>query len=170
MSLIAALVVAPATAASAVEARPIGPDADFLIAAHQANLTQMKAGRYAARKAGSATVRDLGRQFATYHRKLDGAVRKAARSLDVRLPSSPNSEQLTLLRQYRAAPAAEFDTLFVDSQLLAHRRAIKLGQIVLATGTEAVVRDLVTAVVPVARKHAAALAVARKQIGGAAEQ
>ena len=167
------MLLAPATAATAASglaARPVGPDADFLIAAHQANLTQIRVGRIAARKAGTGAVRDLGRQFATYHRKLDVQVRKAAGALGVRLPSEPNSEQLTLIQQYRTAPATELDRLFVDSQLLAHQHALKLVRIVLKVGTEPAVRQIVTAAAPVVQKHYAALVSAQQRIGGAAEQ
>lgn len=178
LSTVVALVAPAATAAAApaqpatapAAARPVGPDADFLIAAHQGNLAEIKAGRIAARRGDAAAVRSLGQRLAAYHRKLDGAVVTAARKLDVRLPNSPNSEQLSMIRQYRTASAAEFDGLFVASQLLAHQHAIKLGRIVLATGTEPAVRQLVTAAVPVVRKHHAALVSIQRQTGDAAGQ
>ncbi|MEU4426883.1 DUF4142 domain-containing protein [Actinoplanes sp. NPDC024001] len=165
-----AMVAGLATPAAAVEQRPVSPDAEFLVAAHQGNLTQIKAGKIALRKGGTATVRDLGRQLLTYHRRLDVAVQRAARKLDVSLPAAPNTEQKDLIRQYRAASATEFDTLFVGSQLLAHQRAIKLGKIVLATGTDPAVRKIVTAAVPVVRQHQDALVSAQQHIGDAAEQ
>ncbi|MFC7535506.1 DUF4142 domain-containing protein [Actinoplanes sp. GCM10030250] len=174
-----AAIAAPATVAHAhpettrlapAAVRPVGPDADFLIAAHQANLAQMKLGKLALRKGGSATIRDLGRQFAAYHRKLDAGVTKAATTLDVNLPKAPNSEQKMLLKQYRAADGAEFDTLFVGSQLIAHEHAIKLAKIVLATGTEPAVRHIVAAATPVIQKHHDALAAAQQRIGDAADQ
>ncbi|MEV6299071.1 DUF4142 domain-containing protein [Actinoplanes sp. NPDC051861] len=170
-NLIAALgvlaaVLAPAAVAQAhpqtpplapAVVRPVGPDADFLIAAHQANLAQIKIGKLAGRKAAGTPVRDLGREFASYHRKLDVSVRKAAAAMDVNLPSTPNSEQKTLIAQYRAASGAEFDTLFVSTQLAAHELALKLAKIVLATGTEPAVRKIVTSAIPVVEQHQAAL-------------
>ncbi|WP_328464718.1 DUF4142 domain-containing protein [Actinoplanes sp. NBC_00393] len=161
-----ALLVAPATSAAAAPIRPVSPDADFLIAVHQANLTQIKAGKIAAKKGGSATVRDLGQQFVTFHRKLDAQVKKAAHTVDVRLPDSPNSEQTTLLRQYKTASTAEFDTLFVGSQILAHQRAFKMAQIAVDTGTNPAVKHIVATATPVVQKHYAAL----QQMGGAAQQ
>lgn len=154
-------VAAPATLAEAAPARPVSPDAGFLIAAHQGNLAQVKLGRLAARKGATATVRDLGRRLATYHRELDIAVRKAATGLDVDLPGAPNSAQKSLLGKHRAATGAEFDRLFVDSQLLAHEQAGKLTRIVLATGADPVVRRIVTEATPVLREHHAALTAAQ---------
>ena len=174
-----AAVAAPATIAHAhpetvplapAAVRPVGPDADFLIAAHQANLAQIKVGKLAARKGAGKNVRDLGRRLSAYHRKLDAAVRKAATGLDVRLPSSPNSEQKTLLERYRATSGAAFDALFVGTQLEAHDRALKLTRIVLAAGTDPAVRRIVTSATPVIQKHQAALLAAQHRIGDAAGQ
>ena len=157
----AVLIAAPAAPATA---RPISPDADFLIAAHQANLTQIAGGRIAARKATHPEVRDLGRRFVKYHRELDSEVRTAARALSVDLPARPNTDQQTLLGQYRAA-GAEFDRLYLDSQLLAHERALKAARLVLDTGTDPVVEQLVTAAVPVVQQHSEALIAAQAKIG-----
>ena len=154
---------APETSATSVS-RPISPDADFLIAAHQAGLTQIKAGRIAARKGTDPVVRDLGRQFVAYHRKLDAAVREAAADLAVVLPEQPNTDQQTLLGQYEAA-GDQFDTLFLGSQLVAHERALKAARLVLDTGSEPAVRQIVTAAVPVVQQHHGALMAAQAKIG-----
>jgi putative membrane protein len=135
------------------QARPVSPDADFLIAAHQGNLAQIAAGRIAKRKGTTEPVREFGRAFVAYHRKLDVAVREAAADLDVTLPTEPNSEQQALVAQYRSTAGTEFDTLFVGSQLIAHEHAIKLARVVLDTGTEPVVEKLVTDALPVIEKH-----------------
>jgi putative membrane protein len=160
------LLVTPAATAAAAPVRPVSPDADFLIAVHQANLTQIKAGKIAAKKGESATVRDLGQQFVTFHRKLDAQVKKTARTVEVRLPDSPNSEQTSLIRQYKAASTAEFDTLFVASQILAHQRAFKMAQVAVDTGTNPSVKSIVATATPVVQKHYAAL----QQMDDAAEQ
>jgi putative membrane protein len=157
----AVLIAAPASSAAA---RPISPDADFLVAAHQADLTQIAAGRIAARKGTAPAVRDLGRQFVSYHRKLDAQVREAARGLAVELPKQPNTDQQTLLALYRAA-GTEFDTLYLDSQLLAHERALKAARLVLDTGTDPGVKLIVTAAVPVVQQHHEALIAAQTKIG-----
>ncbi len=170
----AALVALPAATATAAPApdrsslsvsRPLGPDADFLIAAHQANLTQVLAGKIALRKGTDPAVREFGRRFAAYHRRLDAAVREAARDLAVVLPKQPNSEQQTLVEQYRSTPAGEFDRLFLGSQLIAHERALKAARLVLDTGIEPAVKQIVTVAVPVVQEHHDALLAAQTKIG-----
>ncbi|WP_229076094.1 DUF4142 domain-containing protein [Actinoplanes sp. DH11] len=152
------------TQAHPAQARPLNPDADFLIAAHQGNLAQITVGRLAKRKGTTEPVRAFGREFAVYHRRLDTAVREAAARLQVELPAEPNSEQRTLVEQYRAADGADFDTLFLGSQLIAHERAITLTRIVLDTGSEPSVENLATAALPVLQHHHQALTDAQRKL------
>ncbi|MEV0896517.1 DUF4142 domain-containing protein [Actinoplanes sp. NPDC049802] len=160
----AALAALPVTAATAAPARPVSPEADFLIAVHQGNLAQITAGRLAARKGDEKSVRKLGKRFAAYHRKLDAQVRAAAEELEVKLPGEPNSEQLTLNEQYRAASGPAFDSLFVTTQISAYERAAKLATIVLRSTSDPTVRKIVVTAAPVIEKNRDALTAARNRI------
>ncbi len=159
----AALLVLPGSAA--VAARPASPEAEFLIAAHQGNLAQIKAGKLAARKSESPVVRRLGKRFANYHKKLDSQVRAVSKRLDVNLPDEPNSEQTQLAEQYRAASPADFDALFVTTQIANYERAAKLAGIVLAVSTDPAVRRIVEGATPVIEENRGALTAARDQLG-----
>lgn len=159
----AVLSVSPATPATA--ARPASPEAEFLIAAHQGNLAQIKAGKLAARKAENPAVRKLGKRFASYHKKLDSQVRAVSEALDVNLPDEPNSEQLQLAEQYRVASATEFDILFLNTQISNYERAAKLATIVLKATDDPAVRRIVKAVTPVIEQNREALTTTRNQLG-----
>ncbi|GAA1600080.1 hypothetical protein GCM10009828_027860 [Actinoplanes couchii] len=153
----------PATPVSA--ARPASPEAEFLIAAHQGNLAQIKAGKLAARKAENPAVRKLGKRFASYHKKLDSQVRAVSEDLDVNLPDQPNSEQLQLAEQYRAASPTEFDSLFVNTQITNYERAAKLAGIVLKTTDDPAVARIVRAATPVIEQNREDLTTTRDQLG-----
>ncbi|MFD1368342.1 DUF4142 domain-containing protein [Actinoplanes sichuanensis] len=163
----------PATAApthpegtrpTGVAARPASPEAEFLIAVHQGNLAQIAAGKLAAHRSESRTVRRLGKRFAAYHKKLDAQVKLAAEALDVRLPEEPNSEQLGLVGQYRTAAVADFDTLFVDTQLAAYERAAKLARLVSAVSTDPSIAKIVENASPVIEENRLALTAARDRL------
>ncbi|MFC4065760.1 DUF4142 domain-containing protein [Actinoplanes subglobosus] len=169
------LSASPATAAPAraeagrhpvATGRPVSPEAEFLIAAHQGNLAQIAAGKLAVRKSENPAVRKLGKRFASYHKKLDAQVKQAAEALDVRLPKEPNSEQLGLAEQYRNAAAADFDKLFIDTQLTAYEHAAKLARIVLAVSSDPSITEIVTAAGPVIEKNRVALTAARDELAG----
>ncbi|MBB2945225.1 putative membrane protein [Actinoplanes lutulentus] len=152
--------------ASPAQARPITPDADFLIAAHQGNLTQIKLGKIAKHQGTTDSVRTIARDLAAYHRKLDVAVRTTATRLDVKLPAEPNSEQRTLIQQHESTSGAAFDTLFLGSQLIAHERAIKLALVVIDTGAEPKITRLAAKALPIVQSHQQVLVEAQQKLTG----
>ncbi|GIE33615.1 hypothetical protein Ait01nite_066600 [Actinoplanes italicus] len=173
MAAVAALSAGPAAAAPAAPAatrhavaaaRPASPEAEFLIAVHQGNLAQIAAGRLAARKSENRVVRKLGKRFATYHRKLDAQVTQAAQTLGVNLPTEPNSEQKDLAGQYRAASGAEFDALFLSTQLSGYERAAKLAQVILQVSTDPAIHEIVEGAGPKIEANRIALSSARDQL------
>jgi putative membrane protein len=145
-------------------ARPVSPEAEFLIAVHQGNLAQIAAGKLAAHKSRNRAVRQLGKRFAAYHRKLDAQVKQAAATLGVRLPKEPNSEQLILAEQYLAATGAGFDSLFIDTQLSAYERAAKVARLALAVSTDPSIAEIVANAAPVIEKNRVALTAARDEL------
>ncbi|MEV4282877.1 DUF4142 domain-containing protein [Actinoplanes xinjiangensis] len=147
-------------------ARPVSPEAEFLIAVHQGNLAQIAAGRLAARKSDNRTVRKLGKRFAAYHKKLDAQVKQAAEALGVRLPKEPNSEQLALAGQYAAATGAGFDALFIDTQLAGYERAAKLARLVMAVSTDRSIARIVANATPMIEQNRVALTAARDELAG----
>jgi putative membrane protein len=168
-----ALPASPATAAPAepatahhtvAVARPVSPEAEFLIAVHQGNLAQIAAGRLAARKSENRVVRKLGKRFAMYHKKLDAQVKRAAHGLGVNLPTEPNSEQKDLAAQYRTATAGEFDALFISTQLSGYERAAKLAHVILRVSTDPAIRAIVEDAGPKIEENRLALTSARDQL------
>jgi putative membrane protein len=149
---------------TAAVARPASPEAEFLIAAHQGNLAQIAAGRLAVAKSPNRTVRKLGKRFTSYHKRLDSQVRKVAAASGVRLPKEPSSEQLALVTRYRTAPAAEFDALFVETQLAAYEHAAKLARLVLKITADPAIIEIVESAAPVIEQNRVALTSARSQL------
>jgi putative membrane protein len=145
-------------------ARPVSPEAEFLIAAHQGNLAQIAAGKLAAGKSPNRTVRKLGKRFVSYHKKLDSQVKKVAHASGVRLPKEPNSEQLALVTRYRTAPVTEFDVLFVETQLAAYEHAAKLARLVLKVTADPAIVKIVEGAAPVIEENRSALTSARGQL------
>jgi putative membrane protein len=147
----------PAQAATPASAQ----DVAYLRAAHQGNLTEIAAGRIAVRKGTSSEVRGLGARFIRDHRALDLAVVVTATRLRVTLPTSLAPVQRALLRKYRAATSAEFDALFVNTQLPAHRAAMQAGETEIANGSAPAAKRVATKAAPVIAAHHTALRMAR---------
>ncbi len=159
------LILVTLPGAPAAASRPASPEAEFLIAVHQGNLAQIKAGKLAVRKGANPAVRKLGKRFASFHKQLDAQVRTVSENLDVDLPDEPNSEQRQLAARYRAASATDFDTLFVTTQIANYERAAKIAGTVLDVTTDPAVRRIVKVATPVIERNREALTTTRDQLG-----
>jgi putative membrane protein len=144
------LVLLPAAAASAA---PSEQDTTFLRAAHQSNLAEIAGGELAQQKGQSQQVKDLGARFVEDHTRLDEALQETAEALDVELPSAPNAEQRALGERYEAASGADFDALFVSTQMDAHMKAMRLGQTEIANGSDAQAKKVAQDAAPVIQQH-----------------
>ena len=115
------LVAAPVTAA------PNQVDQEFLVGAHQGNLTEIASGQAALEKATTPEVRTLGQMLITDHQALDAQVVAAAQALGVTLPGEPNEAQKATLARVSAQSGLEFDKAWIAAQIasrvLANRRS-----------------------------------------------
>jgi putative membrane protein len=146
----AAFVLLPATAASAA---PSDQDTAFLQAAHQSNLAEIAGGKIAQQKGQSQEVKDLGARFIEDHTRLDSALQDTAEALGVELPSAPNAEQRALAQRYEATDGADFDALYVSTQMDAHMKAMRLGQTEIAEGSDADAKKIAQDSAPVIASH-----------------
>ena len=128
-------------------------DVTFLVQAHQSNLAEIATGRLAERKASSAKVRALGRMFVRDHTRLDAELVKVAKKLGVRLPSAPNAQQKALAAKLEKLTGRAFDRAWLDAQIMAHRKAIALGEREIARGLNKDVVRLAKKSAPVIKHH-----------------
>jgi putative membrane protein len=159
---VTAILLVPPTAASAA---PSDQDTAFLRAAHQSNLAEIAGGRIAQEKGTSQQVKDLGARFVADHTELDSALQETASALDVDLPSSPNEDQQALAARYEAASGADFDALFVATQMDAHMKAMALGRTEIAEGSDAQAKKVAQDAAPVIAAHHDLLEAAASDVG-----
>lgn len=159
---VATVLLLPATAAAAA---PSDQDTAFLRAAHQSNLAEIDTGRLAQQKGASEQVKDLGARWVADHTKLDAALQDTAEALGVDLPDAPNAEQRALARRYQAASGADFDALWIPTQMDAHMKAMQLGEKELAQGSDAQAKKLAQDSAPVVAAHHELLEDAASDLG-----
>ena len=159
---VATLLLLPATSASAA---PSDQDTAYLRAAHQSNLAEIATGNLAQEKAESRQVKDLGAQWVEDHTRLDSALQDTAEALGVELPDAPNAEQQALARRYEAASAAEFDALWIPTQMDAHMKSMRLGETEIAEGSDAQAKKVAQDAAPVIAAHHDLLEEAASELG-----
>ncbi len=159
---VAGMLLVPANAA---QAAPSDQDAAYLRAAHQSNLAEIAGGRLAQQKGQSQEVKDLGARFVADHTKLDAAVRQTAGQLGVELPSAPNEKQQAVAARYQRTSGADFDALFVSTQMDAHMAAMANGQKEIAQGSDAAAKKNARDAAPVIASHHDLLDDAARSLG-----
>lgn len=100
---------------------PVSPaDRDFVTRVRLAGLWEMPAGTMAARKGADPRVREVGREIAAQHVRLDQITREAAARIGIPLPNRPTPEQQGWLDEMQAASGTTFDRIFVLRLRQAH--------------------------------------------------
>lgn len=177
--LVAVAVAAMGGTATAVSPSPqvvSQQDKDFLVQAHQSNLTEIDAGKTAEEKTeetkgrkSAKTVRELGKLFIADHEKLDMAVRRVAERLDIELPGEPTAAQREQLTEVAAKSGAEFDRAWISAQLAGHRETLAAVEQEIESGSSPKVKKLATKAKPVVQEHIDLLVRAEETAGTSSE-
>ncbi|WP_436527532.1 DUF4142 domain-containing protein [Actinoplanes sp. HUAS TT8] len=173
---VAPVAVAPAAVAPAADPAAVsalaepaavasGPDAEFLQAAHQANLAEIAAGRIAWTKSSNPGIKSLAASFMRDHIRMDAELYQTARKLRVFLPGTPTVEQQALAERYTIAGPDTFDEYFISTQLAAHRAALKLTGEESDKGSAAPVKALAENATPIIARHRQMLRDAAEALG-----
>jgi len=152
-------------AAAPAQAAPSQQDTAFLQAAHQSNLAEIAGGGLAQQKGQSQQVKDLGARFVADHTTLDNSLKQVAQALGVSLPDAPNADQQALAARYQAASGADFDALFISTQMDAHMAAMRNGQTELAQGSDPQAKQVAQTAAPVISAHHDQLTAAARALG-----
>ena len=157
VALTAALTLPAAAASAAPAAAPTAQDRQWMVAAHQSNLTEIAAGKAAQQKATTTKVRTLGAMFIRHHTAQDAQLRAAAKRLGVDLPGAPNAQQRASLAAVAAKSGAAFDSAWIAAQTVGHRQTLAATDKELANGSDATALKLARASRPVIAMHYAEL-------------
>ncbi|MFI5954281.1 DUF4142 domain-containing protein [Cryptosporangium sp. NPDC051539] len=148
-------------------ARPNAQDQVFLRTAHQGNLAEISAARIAQQRGTTSGVRDLATRWISDHTSADRSLVQAAIALDVVLPAAPTPAQEALTARYRNAPDAEFDPLWVSTQVTEHQRAASLVTAELTAGASPTVTALAHSAGPMISTHLRLLTALEPAVGAA---
>jgi putative membrane protein len=95
-------------------------DRDFVMRVRLAGLWEIPAGTMATQKGVDPRVRQIGKEIAAQHVRLDQLARTAAAQLGIVLPSWPTYEQRGWLAEMQRAQGTDFDHVFVERLRVAH--------------------------------------------------
>lgn len=151
--LLAVALIVPLAAEAAQSPRSSSQDRSWLIAAHQTNLAEIKAGDLAAETGHAADVRAAGRALTRDHAKLDAKLKPVAKQLDIKLPTRPNAEQRDEMRKFKSTSGVEFDRTWTHDEADGHVKAIESTVREIQHGALPQVKHLAQAALPILKKH-----------------
>lgn len=128
-------------------------DMAWAAAAHQGNMAEVKAGKLAAARGATPTVRSIGRTLATDHDRLDTALRKAAATLDIAMPIHVTPAQRAGYAALATKHGGRFDRAFVADQIAAHKTTIAMTRAEAADGQSTTLRAAARTALPILRDH-----------------
>jgi putative membrane protein len=127
-------------------------DQEFMTKAAQGNMAEVDAGQLAAVK-GSAGIKMFGSMMVTDHTQAFFDLKAIADSLTYMLPTAPDSVYIKLKQQLSGLSGKSFDSLYINSQVTAHKNTIALFESEASNGYDQRLRNYANKYLPGIRMH-----------------
>ncbi|MBB5917293.1 putative membrane protein [Nocardia transvalensis] len=152
---LSALMLGGGAAAANAEPPLAQSDRDFLIAAHQSNMTEIAAGGRANAMSSCPAVRELAPALVADHLRLDGMVTAVADRYGLMLPALPDAEQVQTLAAIAPKTGRDFDVSYLRAQEEGHLAAARNGHRELDSGVAPEARGVAEQSTPIVEEHLA---------------
>lgn len=132
---------------------------DYIEKAAAGDLFEVETGKLAMQKAASSDVKRFGKMMTEDHMRSTDMIRNAApkTNKDKETVAKMTGHQQGVTRQLMSAEGREFDRLYVQAQIDAHRQALELHRSYAASGEDAELKKVAAEIVPVIERHLAEL-------------
>jgi putative membrane protein len=128
-------------------------DHDFILAAAQGGMTEVKLGELAAQRGISDDVKAFGRLMVKDHTAINGDLAALAAQKGVTLPDSLDAKHQGMLDKMSAIMGAEFDKAYISSMVKDHKMDAKEFKAESAKTTDADIKSFVDKTIPVVEAH-----------------
>lgn len=140
----------------------------YLEKAAAGDLFEVESGKLAAQKGASNDVKQFGRMMTQDHMASTDKIKQAAaKSPKAEAePAKLTGHQQATMKRLMEAEGRQFDKLYVDAQMEAHREALELHRSYAATGDDPALKKAASEIAPVVEKHLAELRKISKTVTG----
>lgn len=128
-------------------------DQDFLLAAGQINLTEIKLGEYAAQNGKRDDVKAFGRRMVKDHTALNDNLKALAAQEGVTLPDSLDATHQKMVEKLTALTSSDFDKAYIADMFTGHRKAIRAFKTESDKTKDAEVESFADNSIPVLEEH-----------------
>lgn len=116
-------------------------------------MTEVAAGRLAARRGSLAAVKSFGDQMARDHTQAGERLKAIARDSAIPLPAEPAPDQQALLQELENAPGERFDAIYLRGQLIEHQKTVQLLEWEIGSGQNANLQRWAAETLPTVLDH-----------------
>jgi putative membrane protein len=150
MALVAVgLLVPRANAATTVSTA----DQEFILAAAQGGMTEVKMGELAAQKGMRADVKEFGQMMVKDHTAINDDLKALAAQKGVTLPDSLDAKHQAMVDKMAALTGSEFDDAYIAGMIKGHKKDDKAFKAESAATQDADTKSFVDKSIPVVEEH-----------------
>ncbi|HEX5397623.1 MAG TPA: DUF4142 domain-containing protein [Verrucomicrobiae bacterium] len=128
-------------------------DKNFMLAAGQVNLTEIKLGEYAAQNGKRDDVKTFGQRMVKDHTAINDDLKALAAQKNVTLPNSLDAAHQKMVDKLMALSGAEFDKAYIAGMYNGHKKAIKAFKAGSAETKDADIKSFADKSAPVLEEH-----------------
>jgi putative membrane protein len=152
VTLVAAGILLAVPCAKA-QTKPFMSDNDFILAAGQGGMTEVKLGELAAQKAIREDVRAFGQMMVKDHMTINGELKALAVQKAVTLPKSLDTTHQEMVDRMTSLRGSQFDDAYIDIMTTGHKEDVKEFKAESAATQDADIKSFVDKFIPVVEEH-----------------
>ena len=128
-------------------------DKDFILAAAQGGMTEVKLGELAAQKGMRDDVKEFGQMMVKDHTAINDDLKALAAQKGVTLPDNLDAKHQGMVDKMTALTGSEFDNAYIGGMIKAHKKDAKAFKAESAKTQDADIKSFLDKSIPVVEAH-----------------
>jgi putative membrane protein len=128
-------------------------DNDFLLAAAQGGMTEVKLGELATTNAKRDDVKEFGQMMVKDHSAINNDLKALAAQKNVTLPDTLDATHQGMVDKLAALNGTEFDDAYIAAMIKAHKKDAKAFKAVAAETEDIDVKNFLNKSIPIVDQH-----------------
>lgn len=129
------------------------PDKQFVLAAADGGMLEVKLGELASKKAVSPKCKNFGKTMINDHTKVNGELKALAKKKQVTIPAQLSSAKQQMYDSLNATSGENFDMLYMNMMIASHEETIGLFQTESSGGQDADLKKWADSKIPALKHH-----------------
>jgi putative membrane protein len=129
------------------------PDQDFILAAAQGGMTEVKLGELASRNGKRDDVKGFGQMMVKDHTAINNDLKALAAQKGMTLPDNLDATHQGMVNKMAALTGSEFDDAYIAGMIKAHKKDARAFKAEFAATTDANIKSFLDKSIPVVDQH-----------------